>query len=78
MEAGDEYVLQTQQRVIQTDSGPHTLFLVKVPEASQSRLKWWVFIRQIEALCCSTTKHSSNLLFDIAQLELSHSVRCCE
>lgn len=70
-----EYVVQTQQRVIETDSGPHTLYLIKVPEESQAKLKWWCFIRQIEFLCCNTTKHSSNLLFDISQLELGHAVR---
>jgi len=70
-----EYALQMQERVIETPAGPHTLFLIKVPERTQAKLKWWVFVRQVEFICCHTTKHSSNLLWDIDQLELTHAVR---
>jgi len=64
---------QPAKPVLKAESLPHTLYLVKVPEESQSKLKWWVFMRQLEFLCCNTT--SSNLLFDISQLELEHAVR---
>ena len=71
----EEYLVQTQKRVVETPSGPHTLYLIKVPERTQGRLKWWAFVRQIEFLCFSTSHHSSNLLWDLDQLELSHAVR---
>ena len=53
----------------------HSLVLVKPPEASASRCKWFVFTRQLEHLIFTSGKHSSNLHFDLAQLELSGSVR---
>jgi len=72
MEAGDdhedEYTVQTQERVIETDSGQHTLYLVKVPEESQSRLKWWVFIRQVGSPF-TDSEPCAKTVADLANLE---------
>jgi len=49
--------------------------LIKLPESTPSRRKWWVFCRQLEYPIFDTTANLSNLLHDLEALELAISVR---
>lgn len=73
MESGDEdeYVVEVQHR----DCRGKIVRLVKLPERVTSRLKWWLFCRQVEHELFGTSQNTSNLLHDLEALELVGSVR---
>ena len=66
-----EYEIQVQLR----DCDGHQIRLIKLPENTRSRQKWWIFCRQLEYLIFETTANLSNLLHGLEALELTSSVR---
>ena len=70
-EDDDDEVIGVQER----DVNGHTLRLIKCPEAVSSRLKWWVFVRQIDYILFQTAQNSSNTLHDLESMELTSTIR---
>ena len=70
-EDDDEQGIEVQLR----ECGEHQIYLIKLPESSASRRKWWLFCRQLEYMLFETTANLSNLLHDLEALELTASVR---
>jgi hypothetical protein len=71
MEAGDEYTVGFQHR----DCKGMTVRLVKLPEETPSKIKWWVFVRQLDFIIHGTLENKSNTLHNLEDMGCEGSIR---
>ena len=75
MEAGEE----SDEDIIPCQMYPcgdfGEVYVVTLPEQGSRRRRKWVFCRQLEQIVFGTSKHSSNLYFDVNELGLESAVR---